>query len=297
MLYGEGTAGSESWSVNIEPLADRCRARGWRIEPHSHPDFAQLAFVRCGRGTMTAEDALLTFESPCAMVVPIRSVHGYSYELDSDGWVITIAEYYLRQIVERLPEFGALWSRLSIIPLRRDGDEAAEIQGTVRKLERELEARAIGHVLAAESQLTSLFLSLVRCTTAGSSRQSPLSSSEGMLVQRFNELIEKRYRQGWKVKEYAEVLGVSASQLQAACACVCGEPPIKLVHLRKLTEAKRNLIFSDMSIEQIAYWLGFSSPAYFARFFKTQVGESPGQYRTAQRSVRQASPRHPFPRE
>jgi hypothetical protein len=32
-LYGETASGTGDWFVNVEPLADRCRANGWRIEP------------------------------------------------------------------------------------------------------------------------------------------------------------------------------------------------------------------------------------------------------------------------
>ena len=50
-----------------------------------------------------------------------------------------------------------------------------------------------------------------------------------------------------------------------------------------ITEAKRSLIFGDMSIEQIAYWLGFLDTAYFTRFFRKEVGQSPSQFRLAAR--------------
>lgn len=36
-LYGETASGAGDWFVNVEPLADRRRTNGWRIEPHSHP--------------------------------------------------------------------------------------------------------------------------------------------------------------------------------------------------------------------------------------------------------------------
>jgi AraC family transcriptional activator of pobA len=50
-----------------------------------------------------------------------------------------------------------------------------------------------------------------------------------------------------------------------------------------ITEAKRNLIFGDMTMEQIAYWLGFTDAAYFTRFFRKEVGQTPSQFRIAAR--------------
>jgi AraC family transcriptional activator of pobA len=76
---------------------------------------------------------------------------------------------------------------------------------------------------------------------------------------------------------------VSLVQLRAACAAATGQSPTKMIHARIITEAKRNLIFGDMTMEQIAYWLGFTDAAYFTRFFRKEVGQTPSQFRIAAR--------------
>jgi len=40
-----------------------------------------------------------------------------------------------------------------------------------------------------------------------------------------------------------------------------------------------------MSVEQVAYWLGFSDPAYFTRFFKKEVDKTPSQFRKDSRAT------------
>ncbi|WP_322789360.1 helix-turn-helix domain-containing protein [Paraburkholderia hospita] len=54
-------------------------------------------------------------------------------------------------------------------------------------------------------------------------------------------------------------------------------------HARIITEAKRDLIFGNMSVEQIAFGLGFADAAYFTRFFRREVGQAPSQIRAAAR--------------
>jgi AraC family transcriptional activator of pobA len=56
-----------------------------------------------------------------------------------------------------------------------------------------------------------------------------------------------------------------------------------LIHARIITEAKRNLIFGDLSVEQIAFSLGFTDAAYFTRFFRREVGEVPSVFRVKAR--------------
>jgi AraC family transcriptional activator of pobA len=44
-------------------------------------------------------------------------------------------------------------------------------------------------------------------------------------------------------------------------------------------EAKRDLVYTVISIHQVSDSLGFSEPSYFSRFFKRGTGQSPKQFR------------------
>jgi AraC family transcriptional regulator, transcriptional activator of pobA len=43
-------------------------------------------------------------------------------------------------------------------------------------------------------------------------------------------------------------------------------------------EAQRDLVYSHMSIKQIAHSLGFADMAYFSRYFRKQTGVTPTQF-------------------
>ncbi|WP_282085186.1 helix-turn-helix domain-containing protein [Aquimarina algiphila] len=53
----------------------------------------------------------------------------------------------------------------------------------------------------------------------------------------------------------------------------------KLIHKKQLTESKKDIAFTDKSIQEIAYDQGFKDAAYFNRFFKNKVGQTPRQFR------------------
>ena len=76
---------------------------------------------------------------------------------------------------------------------------------------------------------------------------------------------------------------MTVSRLRTACLAVTGETPIKLLHDRIIAEAKRNLLYSDMSVAQIAYWLGFEDTSYFSRFFHRLCGEPPARFRVGKK--------------
>ncbi len=53
----------------------------------------------------------------------------------------------------------------------------------------------------------------------------------------------------------------------------------KLIHNKQLTESQKDIVFTDKSIQEIAYDLGYKDPAYFNRFFKNKTGQTPKQFR------------------
>jgi AraC family transcriptional activator of pobA len=52
-----------------------------------------------------------------------------------------------------------------------------------------------------------------------------------------------------------------------------------LVQDRKMLEARRALLYSNMTVAEIAYHLGFDEPAYFTRVFTRHAGVSPRSFR------------------
>ena len=271
----------ENWFVHVGHVTDRGR---WRTEPHAHPEYGQVIFVRSGRGVMNLEGSSVPFEGPCALLLPTECVHGLDYELDVDRWVVTIEVAYLTQVNAKLHEFIALWASPRVIPLSYSAQAGIEFCNLIKSLKQEVESDAVGHVVGTEALLTSLLLMLVRETNLDPTGNESATRNDVRQVDRFRKLIDEHFRENLALQDYASMMAVSLVQLRAACASASEQSPTKMIHARIITEAKRNLIFGDMSVEQIAFGLGFADAAYFTRFFRREVGQAPSQFRV---SVRQ----------
>lgn len=105
------------------------------------------------------------------------------------------------------------------------------------------------------------------------------SSAPGQLLQRFNTLLEDNYLHLRKVGDYAERLHLSPNHLSVVIKKLTGKTVADLIHERLLLEAKRLLLHSDLSAKEIAWELNFSDPPYFTRFFKSNTGFSPENFR------------------
>lgn len=268
------------WFVHVGHVTDRGR---WRTEPHAHPAYGQVIFVRSGRGVMNLEGSSVPFEGPCALLLPTECVHGLDYEVDADRWVVTIEVAYLTQVNAKLHEFIELWTAPRMIPFTDSADAGEAFHSLIQRLKDEAESDAVGQVVGTEALLTTLLLMLLREARLDQTGSENATRNDIRLVDRFRKLIDQHYRENLALQDYASMMAVSLVQLRAACASATEQSPTKMIHARIITEAKRDLIFGNMSVEQIAFGLGFADAAYFTRFFRREVGQAPSQFRAAAR--------------
>src|SRR5688572_27119912 len=84
-----------------------------------------------------------------------------------------------------------------------------------------------------------------------------------------------------KVADYANELGVSQNHLNDTIKLITGRSAGQLIRHQLTSHATMCLMHADKSIGEIAFALGFEDPSYFARFYKSQTGKSPSEFRSA----------------
>lgn len=227
---------------------------------------------------MKADGALIQFSSPCFLLVPATTVHGFDWLEDTEGFVVTIANSYAVELFRCDDALAALFERPVAF-----GIEVAKMDRARQGIEgllQELSWAAPGHRAAVNSAILSLLVIALRHLSAAS-QASAGSGVQVSTVARLRDRIERRFRLREPISEYARALGVSQTALRAACAKVAGRSPSELLDQRTLLEARRALLYSNLSIAQIGFSVGFPDPAYFSRFFQKQIGVSARSYRNA----------------
>lgn len=104
-------------------------------------------------------------------------------------------------------------------------------------------------------------------------------SVETKLFKDFSLLVEQNFKKIHRVTEYAYRLGLSPKSLTKHLQKIGTETPSDFIKNRIITEAKRLLLYTDDSIKEVAFDLGFNDPAYFSRFFTKSTGQSPKQFK------------------
>ncbi len=91
----------------------------------------------------------------------------------------------------------------------------------------------------------------------------------------FYLLIEVHYAENVGVQFFIESLGTTEKKLAEAIKKHTGLSPLQVIHNRILLEAKRLMLFEERTHKEIAYQLGFDSPASFSTFIKSKTGLAP----------------------
>ncbi|MGC4037960.1 MAG: helix-turn-helix domain-containing protein [Chitinophagaceae bacterium] len=100
------------------------------------------------------------------------------------------------------------------------------------------------------------------------------------IIRRFNLLVEADFRREHSVSYYAERLNKSPKTLSNLFALYNHKTPLQVIQERIIIEAKRLLHYTDHSIKQITFDLGFEDAAYFSNFFKRHTSLSPLDFRS-----------------
>ena len=280
-LYGEPQRSVAEGFVHVENLDDRSRPSEWTIRPHVHRALNHIILIAEGGGAMQAEGTEVRFDAPCLLLIPAGIVHGFTWASESRGAVVTIADSYLRHLVTRDADLAPLFAHPHAVALPQPEDESAD--AAITRMGQELSWAGPGQRAAVESALLHLMVLALRHATLGQQAQ-PGTPRQAALVARLRERIDQRFRLREPVSAHARALGVSLTALRQACARVANSSPAQMLDDRALLEARRMLLYSQLSVTDIAYAIGFEDPAYFSRFFARHVGQPPRSWRAARES-------------
>jgi AraC family transcriptional activator of pobA len=99
------------------------------------------------------------------------------------------------------------------------------------------------------------------------------------IVRRFNAFVEMHYKTKHGVAEYAQMLNRSPKTISNLFLQFNQKTPLQIIQDRILLEARRLLHYTDRTIKDITYELGFEDIQTFSRFFKNKQGKSPKEFR------------------
>lgn len=94
----------------------------------------------------------------------------------------------------------------------------------------------------------------------------------------FEDLLEKHFLNIRNASEYASFLNITQKHLNRVVKSITGKTTTAVIAERVILEAKRELIFSQKTVGEIANDLNFSDVSYFIKFFKKYTPSTPAEF-------------------
>lgn len=278
-LYGESSWINDPEFFHIEDIESRSGNLGWKINPHRHAQLFQILILKSGEAKVQLDEQQYKLQGAWAIIVPAGVVHGFRFAPETDGRVLSIAEPLLEGAYEEKAAkyIQPLLSQACYIDFNGHRNMFSELWPLIQQLESESTFIREGRGLMSEYLIKAILLLLHRQHANGVIKDT--NKTESSDAQQLKELIEKHFRDHWSSHQYADALSTSTSRLNRLCKMTFNQSVIDLAHDRLLLEAKRSLIYTVRSVEEISYDLGFKDPGYFSRFFKRLSGFPPGKFR------------------
>jgi len=263
----------------IETLFDK--NDGITDEPHRHNYFT-IILVKDGSGTHTIDFKNFEINNSSLHVIYPGQVHSFVTPDRPSGWVFNFTSSFLasQQINNDLVNKVYLYNSYGDTPpLHINNDQFIVFEQLAQQIidyyqkENEYKLDALGALLKL------FFINSANLSCNIYQNKPPNNLVENNLLIRFKKLVDQLYSEEHKVAYYSNELSVTSDYLNKYVKSQIGKSAKELIQDKILLEAKRSLIFSNISNKELSYQLGFDEPSHFSNFFKKFTQTTPKNFK------------------
>lgn len=244
---------------------------------HSHADRAEILYVRGGNG-MHVVDGKAYKTGPGNILIYNAGVLHDEQADSSVGMDIISCAFSVK--IEGLPP-NCVTPR-EWCPVLQNDDYASEIEAVMTAL---YSAFKNGDKLPAEVRqpLLNSFLLIVRRASRNYSSVPTMKGIE--LSHRIQLYLDEHFKESITLEDIAAATKLSPYYLSHVFKRAVGYSPMRYVIRRRIGEAQSMLLFTDKTVAEIAYTVGYNSASNFNNAFRDMIGMTPQSYRETWKGI------------
>jgi len=249
--------------------------------PHRH-DFYEVLYLSGGSGYHIIDSNKYKIEPPCVFFMTPGQTHKLELSQDIDGYIFLFArDFYLLNQSDKnkllsFPFFHAVTRQNPPLLLSNTEDNIFLKNLFIRGSN-----YVKSHTATDEIIRSLLDLILLTCTQLYPREYNVLPNNKGHItVKKFMLLIEVNYQQNLKVNDYANMLSITANHLTQLVKQITGKTTNEILQEKNILEIKRQLLYTNLTVTEIASQMNFADQSYLTKYFKKCTGQTPLQYRS-----------------
>lgn len=253
-------------SIKIAPFRKNIR----KTTPHKHNSYFEIIYLGKGSGSHTIDTKEYEINTPIIFTVRKEQVHFWDIQSDPEGFVIIIKKSFMENCLDK--DIKGLISELSSYSCLYPNDDAATTFFNLL-LEQHQENSPFKRPII-DGLLKALLGKLLESTAHSFSR-----NGNNSIYKQFLELLSQDEKLKNSVAYYAQYLNTTPQNLNAVCRKEVQQSATEILSEHIVNEAKRLLLYTDLTVSQISGQLNFKDNSHFSKYFKYHVDKTPIEFR------------------
>lgn len=248
--------------IKIAPFRQDIR----KTKPHKHNNYFEIIYLSKGKGTHSIDSSNFQIKTPIIFFVRKEQVHHWEIATVPKGFVIIIKKEFVEKSFDS--ELKNLLSKLSGLTSLQP-KEHKTIEQIFELLTKE------NNLTIIEGLLKALFAKIIE-TAKSQTNKTKITSNT---FQSFKDLLSNTDELQNNVAHYADLLNTTPQNLNAICRKNANQSASDILAEYIISEAKRLLLYTDNTVSEISFSLGFSDSSHFIKYFKRYTTKTPQAFR------------------
>lgn len=266
--------------LKLEELMSRKELNHSPFQPHL-VEFYMILLINKGQDLHTIDFVDYKYKKGTLLTIRKDQIHKFHKNNSVKGTILLFTDDFLVSYLEELEALKSLQlfnEFLGVPKIQLSKTGLTEILNLIERIRKEYFDINDAHSLEIiRSELHILITKLFRTKSNQNQIVGNRKYLNGFIE--FQNLVEKNATKYTKVKEYAEIIGVSTKTLNAITKNIVNKSAKEFIDGICTKQIKRLLINTELSVKEIAYTSGFEETTNFYKYFKRQTQLTPEQFR------------------
>lgn len=265
-----------SGSFSIREIDELLDGKDMIQELHRH-DFYYILVIEKGSGSHEIDFTPYEVNDHSIFLMRPGQVHQLNLKAGSTGFLIQFKTNYIYSQNKLSQELLRKVNHINFCNL--DSNAFKKLVVILTTIHKEYTDKLEDYEEVIQSNLSVFFIELVRNRQNKKVASTDNNHHTQEQLEKFLDLLEINITKKKQVSQYADMLHISAYQLNTITKTLLNKTPSELINEHIILESKRQLLATSNQVNQIADYMGYDDISYFIRFFKKHTQFSPEVFR------------------